>query len=182
MPGNWLPPQDAFPADLYLSDGGQLSNEELSALYDDPEELLARLEDSGRITGYFEDYFHEEGCDSSAGLHEIFVESVLHDTAVGARQYMEWAKSRRISTSQHVQDTTAVGDDGYTFRYGDESDCTPPDTLGYVAVHFRRYNALGFVAAGGEVDIMDEAELEALVLHLARLMDERFMDEALPID
>ena len=29
---------------------------------------------------------------------------------------------------------------------------------------------------------MDETELEALVVRLARLMDERFVEEALPVD
>ena len=178
MPGNWLPDQEDFPADMYLADGGQVSNEEISEQYDDPAEMLARLEGWGRLTGYYEDYLHEDGCSSTAGLREVFVEAVLHETAAGAREYTEWGKAQRISGSMRVEDKGSLGDGAYAYWYETQSDCSPPDTLRYVGINFHRFNAAGVVAIGSVADTMDDEELEAIAVWLAGRMDERFLEEA----
>lgn len=173
-PNDWLIGSDELPDEMMHISSQSYSNQDISNFYDNPAEILMQLQEWGRVTSSWQQYSHEDGCDSKSGLREIILQAILFNESSGAQETMDWY----VSSIEYKEMTTIAGESGYIYWQEDESTCEPPEKLTYVTIIFRRYNVIASVDIGSITGTVSDSDMLQLIQHLAQSIDLRLVKAA----
>lgn len=179
-PADWIPSGDAIPDSLVLYKLYEVTNDDAAQQYTNQPDVLARILEWGRVTGYYKEYVAADGCKRKSGIGWLRFESVLMKSASGARQYEDWLFTVRGPRVTQISRISGIGDAGHgaILWLNDTSGCTPPDNYREVRISFARYNVIGSVDIAAFAGTVSEADMQATAMKVAEAFDSDVLGNA----
>ncbi len=166
----WLPEVKELPGSYVQTGTFETSNDFTASVRDDPQAMLTRIKEWGRLSGVVALYDQGDTC-GKTGVRQITIDIIQHLTSARAQKHIEWS---RVDDQQNYSQVGDINLGEYAYQFWSDTttgNCTGSANERMAGIIFRRNTSMGMVIATAAKDTNTDDDLIKWVMEIAKLLD-----------